>query len=288
MDWLTSAAFLGVVSDASCPEVDPVGCLEEGLPDHVQEGGLYWLREVFMVSHGLGRGWAISAAIPIDFRTLDLGFTLPNGDPYEPSYMEKLESPLSRWGIGDVEIAGSRAWIWPVDWTLAARLGLQLPTGAAESDPFGAGRVGGLQRQLQIGTGALQSTVSVLVVKGFDLWRAYASARLRLPWAPNSHGYQPGVFLGLESGVSRRLGSRWDALWGVALTHGEPDRWGERTYPGSEAINVTTALTHHLSQHWLSEIQVHHQVWDTLIGAVGEDQSTITNTQVTVGLSWRD
>ena len=275
-------------SDASCPTVDPEGCAEGSLPEHTQEGRYTWIRSHLRVKTGFGEGTFLSLQVPVDHRSLDLDFRLSDGTPYAPPYMEEYGDSVQNFGVGDTDLVGGHVWIWPVDWSVALSVGLRLPTGEVATERFQLGRVGRFQRQMQLGSGQVQPLVSAVVVKGLLPWRVYGAARASFSLGANEHGYQSGSFLGLEGGVSRALGAKWDLLAGLVLAHSEPDRWDDWVYPGNESLDFTLSATHHLGLNWMVELQLYSQIWDTLIGVVDEENNAASKTQAILNVSWRN
>ena len=268
----------------TCPNRDSRLCTGDPSLDLMQNGVFSWVRMALNGSVGVGDGWVLSGQLPVDSRSLDLSYTLPDGSDFSSA---TLNSQSHRVGLGDPGLQLAKIGRWPGGWVLSLRGGLHFPFGEVQKEAFAAGREGVLQRNMQLGTGVFQSTASVHLVKELGLWRALVGGSFRMPLGENDWGYRPGRYVNVESSVSREFGQKTDALVGVSWNRKDPDEWGALTYPGVEALNLTTGVTRHLGLNWLVEGVAQTQLVEALIGAEQPEVPT-RKVQVTLGMSWRN
>ena len=287
MDLLVTGMSLSTESEATCPDVDPAGCAEEPLPDHIQNGSLSWVRMALHGSFGLGEGWIVSGLIPLDFRALDLSFTRMDGSAYHPPYANDFETTTQRYGVGDPELSLSKVFRWPKGWVLAVRAGTRLPAGAVEEENLQLGRIGNVQRQFQLGTGTVQPIASMHLLRQYEDWRALVGGNVRLSVWENRYGLKPGSFLGIETSISREFGEKTEGLLGLSFNHTEPDQWEDWADGGTETLEATLGVTRHLGLQWLIEARAHTMLWENRFG-VAPAESTTKKVQMIFGLSWRN
>ena len=191
---------------ASCPEIAPVECGEEDIPDHFHHQTLTLLRMEPRFSAGLGKGFLINLAIPIDLKLTRFRYTLTDGSPFEPSQARLLHQEQDRIGLSDIriEFKGYRG-IAETPMIIGARLGVVLPTGATTSSPFGAREAGHTQRTLQFGGGTFDPTAGIeLILYGAKVGMIGQFGG-RFPLYENQHGYRGPIALNGSIGPNFRL-----------------------------------------------------------------------------------
>lgn len=128
-------------------------------------------------------------------------------------------------GVGDplLELHGA----WTLDaWTLEARLGLRLPVGHTEPDPFALGDQGLAHQHFQFGTGTFDPLFAISIAHDFDdvvlaLW-----AETRQVLYENTHGYQAGDRYAVGLTATSALGLEdLRFIVGADVQHEAAERW---------------------------------------------------------------
>ena len=118
-----------------------------------------------------------------------------------------------------------RLWL---PWTLAARLGLSIPVGRTEANPFELGRLGKWHQHIQFGTGTWDPLLGLAVGRSTGPVDLLLSGSARFTTSENEHGYRAGRRYSLSLGGSPSLGKRWSANAGLKLAREEPEKWSGR------------------------------------------------------------
>ncbi|MCO4773899.1 MAG: hypothetical protein KDA24_27955 [Deltaproteobacteria bacterium] len=138
---------------------------------------------------GLGKGFTLSFAIPLEFKAFSIWHELPDGTAYEPPY-NLLVGDDVLFGPGDSRFMAQLA--GPIQGTpvlLSASVGVMLPTGRTASNPFT--EVVSTQRQFrQFGNGTFDPAVDLAFVLGTKPIGMLVSGSARIPLYTNPKGYR--------------------------------------------------------------------------------------------------
>lgn len=201
-----SVTHVQAIHDASCPEIAPLECSLEDIPDHTHDQSLTLLRLEPRFTAGLGRGFALGLSVPIDLKVARIRYQLTDGSSYVPSYAGLHHRDEDLFGLGDsrLELSGYRM-IPTAPITLGARLGVVLPTGKIEDNPFEAQARGEVHQHLQFGGGTVDPTVGLeLILRGVVVGMA-GRFDGRFPLYQNPKGYRGPVRLNATLGPIFRL-----------------------------------------------------------------------------------
>ena len=128
-------------------------------------------------------------------------------------------------GLGDplLELRGA----WTLDqWTLEARLGLRLPVGRTEPDPFAAGTAGVAHQHFQFGTGTFDPLIALSVAHAMDDVTLALWAETRQVLYQNGHGFQAGDRYAVGLTAISSLGvADVRFIVGADLQHEAAERW---------------------------------------------------------------
>ena len=209
-----------MLHDAVCPEISPVDCAQEDIPDHVHDQSLTLLRMEPRFAAGLGKGFLVSVAIPVDVKVAGIKYTLMDGTPYEPTYGGLHHRNETLFGLGDLrlKVAAYRT-IQGSPVTIGAHLGLALPTGKTEDNPFAAVSDNEEHQHLQFGGGTVDPTVGLeLIVQGKRIGERGPKVGMigkfngRFPLYANPRGYQGPVSINAALGPMFRMPEPVDTL----------------------------------------------------------------------------
>lgn len=245
------------------------------------------MRTTPKLSVGLGEGWQLSAALPFDLRSTDVFYTLPDGTPYTPPYASIHHR--NEWinGLVDARVNVAKVGRWPGGWILSGHFGTTIPLGQTEENPYALTTEGKVHQHFQLGSGTFQPILSFVLIKEAEVWRLFGSGNARLSLYENDKAYKAASVYGVEGGVSRELGKRFDALMGLNASLTTSDYWSGEPYPGLQSLNAKLGLTTHLGLNWLLETQALVLLADRVTG--GHDGELLSQrASFTLGLSWRN
>lgn len=247
---------LNVVHSELCPEIGPI-CLERDEPGQLHDQRL-WVAELRpSVELGLTERLGLQLELPLRLTRTTIVFRRLDGTPFTPDYENIHHRNETLSGLGDPLVAGRAAWRLGA-WGLGARLGVTVPLGRTEEDPFALGRAGLPHQHLQFGTGTWMPLLGLHASRRLDRFTLTGSGEALLSLYQNRLGYRAGHrFHGGLSGETHLFTDRFRAAVGVDLLNEQPERWqGVIEQDGnlgrtdllvggrlSYAVSATTAVT---------------------------------------------
>lgn len=190
------ATTINVVHEAVCPDIGPV-CAVRDEPPQVHDQQFY-LGELRLVADYAVLDW-LSAELQLPLRVsgTTITFRRLDGTPFEPEGGDIHHRNETLVGVGDPWLS-ARPTFRTGGFTLSGRLGLTLPLGRTEPNPFVLGRMGLQHQHVQFGTGTVDPLVGLQLSQRLGervTPRLYGLAQLSL--YQNRFGYQAGSrFLG--------------------------------------------------------------------------------------------
>jgi hypothetical protein len=127
-------------------------------------------------------------------------------------------------------------------WSVAGRLGVTVPLGRTEPDPFALGDLGLPHQHIQFGTGTWDPVVGAAAGRRFGEVAVTLHALARFIVAENAHGYRGGHRYYAEATASRRLAGAWSGRLGVIAAREQPERWDGRVRADEGNIGRTDLL----------------------------------------------
>jgi hypothetical protein len=220
---LVSGSALNVVHEAGC--ASPTDCHEvpvQPLFHHDQDIYPGELRAVVEV--GLTRAWGVEAHVPFRLTHTTIRYTTPDGAPYQPLDPDVHHRNETLAGFADPWLL-ARAGQMAGGFLLTGRLGVSVPLGRTEENPFALGAMGKRHQHIQFGTGTFDPVVAFDVSRtlgGFEL-SGYGQAQV--PLYENGHGFRAGgrYFTGVQGG--RRVVGKLVVGVGLDLLHEGAERW---------------------------------------------------------------
>jgi thiol-disulfide isomerase/thioredoxin len=158
-------------------------------------------------------------------------------------------------GVGDPWLFG-RAAVRRAGFTLGARLGVALPLGRTEEDPFRLGDMGLRHQHSQFGTGAFEPLAGVEASRAFGAVRVELFGLTLQSLYANGHGYQAGDRYAGGLGAASGLGTmRWRFRTMLEVQHETAERWNGMVRSDEGNIGRTDALasaivTYRVTDDW--------------------------------------
>ncbi len=162
--------------------------------------------------------------MPFRYTATAITYRSLSGGPISPDYEDIHHRNETLSGIGDVRVALAKTIVSRV--SLSGSMGMWLPTGRTEPNPFALGRLGLEHQHLQFGTGTFDPHL------GLDAWTRVgrfdvsASAQARIVFLESDRGYQAGDRYAFGIRGRTPIGAGLDAGLGLDLAREESERWG--------------------------------------------------------------
>jgi hypothetical protein len=193
---------------------------------------LNWLRTELDLAVGVSKDWDVELDIPYDVKDVDVRYELPDGTSFDNPEGELHHRDERLEGVSDLKLFAN--WrpgsVFMNDDRLHAGLGVSLPAGRTEEDPFELGDRGIKHQHIQFGTGTFDPLLRVDYYRLADPVGFLVSANVQAPLYENRHGYRgatqadftagprvqaaDGLVLGAGYVASYQTRAHWD---------GEPD-----------------------------------------------------------------
>ena len=192
--------------DATCPSVAPLTCAQEALPDHIHDQSLTLVRMEPRFTAGLGKGFQLQVAVPIDLKAARITYTLMDGSAYTPTYGGLHHRDEDLFGLGDIRLqVGGYRMIPGTPVILGANLGLALPTGKTEETPFAAADEDTQHQHLQFGNGTVDPLASLELILTGKPVGMLGRISGRFPLYQNAKTYRGPIALSAALGPTFRL-----------------------------------------------------------------------------------
>ncbi len=182
----------------------------------------------------------------MDIKASTIRYTLEDGSSFVPPYGDIHHRDEVLGGLGDIRLEGGyfgRIPGTPV--TLGGLLGVALPTGRTEEDPFRLASEGLFHQHLQFGNGTVDPLVQFRLIVGSQGVGLLLNASGRFPVYANDKGYQGSSVGTLGLGPVLRLPDPLRGLQPYARATAEvlsPERWNETDGENSGRATLGMAL----------------------------------------------
>lgn len=221
-----------VVHAAGCENLDDCDELPVQ-PAHLHDQRLYPLELRLSGEYALSDAFGIDVQLPFRLVSTSVEYTTPDGDPYEPLDEGVHHRNETIAGLGDPWLLFRAGEIVERFW-LAARVGVSLPLGHTEENPFELGDRGLRHQHIQFGSGTFDPVAVLEAARSFDGLELQAFVQGLLPLYENGHGYHaPFRVYGGSSLGTLLVGGLFGSL-GVEAFHEDAEEWnGERRQDGN-------------------------------------------------------
>ncbi len=228
-----STTLTGTAVDVSHPAgcEDLLNCDEVPVqPAHSHELFMVPIELRPVLAWGITDTWSMDVQLPFRVVHVSADYQTPDGQHYDPIDANIHHRTETLVGLGDGQL-GARAAFRAGEWWITPRVGVTLPFGSTEEDPYAAGDDGIAHQHVQFGTGTFDPVLSLDVSRGFPRmqWAFYGQVQHSL--YQSRRGFQ-GPTRG-SVGVS----GGWKApAHPVVLSLGlegafeGPERWGGEVY----------------------------------------------------------
>ena len=199
----------------------------------------------FALSYVVSARLQVEIGVPVKTADVNARFLNENGDalPGFTSIHHRTETLL---GVGDTSLSGRYRLLMPnTDLPFLADLvlGISVPTGNIEPDPFALGRKGESHQHIFFGTGTFDPHLGIDLQRPFDDW----TLRLDTAWNGalyrNRYEYRgPHVLLTSLSATSTFAQPNWSFQTGVELFKEYPAQWASQAAKNSGRLDLSPVL----------------------------------------------
>jgi hypothetical protein len=250
-----------------------VTCAQQDLPAHrhVQGIGLFRLQPA--VTLGLGRGFQVGFRLPIDLKRSTIRYERADGSPYTPPYGDLHHRTEVLIGPGDGQLQlGLVGGVPATPLLLSATIGVVVPTGTTQPNPFELASREEEHQHLQFGGGTFDPTIALSLVIRTRPFGVIVSGSARVPLYENDHGYRGSASFEGTVGSTFRPGAPLDRLQLLLLAHAshqEPERWagevGENS--GRDGLGVSLGAIYGVTPRLTVHAQLRANVLESAKGA---------------------
>lgn len=284
------------LSSAPLRVTHPAGCADLTACDEVPVQRLHEHRVVAVPvelratgSYAANQTFGVELEAPLRVVDMSASYQTPDGQPYEPLDAGVHHRDETLVGLGDLEVRG-RVTAPLGQWWLSTRLGVALPTGRTEQDPFALGDLGREHQHVQFGTGTFDPVASFDLVRGLPRAQLAAYGMGRVSPYENRHGYRAGPrgTLGVAAGPKLRRGVMLTGLAELAVEG--PEQWsGEARQDGmlgrNELLLGGGVLWYARATKVSAGLRV--PVWRRLVEGDEEPGELLAPVALSVGVAWR-
>lgn len=211
-----------VIHPSECPDIGPICEVRDEPPQ--QHDQMFYVSEVRpIVEYQLLESLSVELQLPFRVSATTVRYLRLDDTPFEPDYPNIHHRNETLLGLGDPWLS-ARGIIEVGGFGFGGRVGVTLPLGRTEENPFALGAAGLEHQHVQFGTGTFNPLLGLDVsrVVGPVVLRGYAQAQLSL--YENTKGYRAGTRIlgGVEAG------GVWNQLQlsaGLDAFNEAPERW---------------------------------------------------------------
>lgn len=167
-----------------------------------------WLTEAWLLGeYGLTKNLAVQAVVPVRLISTTTLFTDLSGNPLLLDYVNIHHRNQVLAGLGDLRLFAHAATKLG-SFNVGGRIGVSIPTGRVNPNPYVLGDQGLPHEHLQFGTGTFDPMLGLDVSSAFGPVTLSAFAQTQLPLYQGPQGLQAGIRLGGGLVASSPLGTK--------------------------------------------------------------------------------
>jgi hypothetical protein len=199
--------------------------------------------------------------------------------PYTPPNPDLHHRDETLSGIADPQLAlhlGHQG----ATWSTGGKIGISIPIGRTEPNPFELGRQGLWHQHIQFGTGTWDPVLGFGVARSFGELSVEASAAARLAFTDNEHGYRAGDRYAVRLLGAHKLGGSWGADGGFLYAHESAETWDGRVETegnlGRSDLFVSLGVSRATAKRGALFLDVQIPVWSESTGEQVDSSLVVT------------
>jgi thiol-disulfide isomerase/thioredoxin len=273
-----------VEHDVERDQFEP-GVSEEDQPRrHVLD--IYMSSLIIRTLYGVSPRLGVEANFPMRLTLVSAAFLNKDGEEIDDfASIHHRSEPI--WGLGDIDIGG-RLQLWSPDdilpLSVTSKLGLTLPTGSIEPDPYELGRLGVDHQHMFFGTGTFDPIADMNVTYNTDWLLMLGWLYGRGALYENDYGYRGRSMLNGGLGVGSGFGlETWRFVLQGEGRHEEPALWSgvPARNSGMTELSVSGGVQWTLFDRWTISGTLRAPVYTYSRGG-----QVVTMPNVTIGLAY--
>jgi hypothetical protein len=209
----------------------------------------------FALSYVLTERLQIQVRIPVKMADVSARFLDKNGEtlPEFTSIHHRTETLV---GLGDIHLSGRYRLLMAEPerpYRMDLVVGVNVPTGNIEPNPFELGRQGLGHQHIFFGTGTFDPRIGIDLERGFDGWSLGLDTTWSASLYPNKYDYRgPSILLTSVSATSAFGLKDWHFQMGGELFKEYPAQWSDEPAKNSGRLDLSPVL----GTTWRSEAGV--------------------------------
>ena len=255
--------------DESCPEIGPICQIRNEPPQ--QHHTTLWLTELWLLGeYGLAPNWAVQASLPLRIIGTRTTYTDLSGHPIQLDYSNIHHRNETLVGLGDAQLQLHRAGTLS-NFHWGGRVGVSLPTGKTEPNPYRLGALGLPHEHIQLGTGTFDPLLALDLTWVCGSWSVSAFGTSQLPLYQGPKGYRAGARI-IGGAVVADAFSSFTARVGAIAYHEFPERWDglvptEDGNQGRTDVFLGPGITLPFAQDWSLSIDLRGRIYGHAVNA---------------------
>ena len=206
-----------------CPDIGPICAVRAEPPQqHDQQFYVGELRPIF--EYSLSTHFGVELQLPFKVTHTTVQYRRPDGTIFVPDYEDIHHRNETLFGVGDPWLSARTAWVvGPV--IIGGRVGLTLPVGKTEEDPFALGRAGLAHQHIQFGTGTFNPILGLEVRVPIGKYSLQAYGQAQVVLKESLQRFQAGNRYSAGLSGEGPIAGQFRASVGADVVNEQPERW---------------------------------------------------------------
>jgi hypothetical protein len=270
---------------AACPEDNPVLCQEIAVQPYRHVQDIWWFRADAGLWMGLGEGWQVGGTVPFDVRLLRIEYETLAGEPYDLPWANIHHRDEALVGPSDGRVLVQRFFRMEQG-TVGGGVGVTVPLGDTEQDPYALTEEGLEHQHFQMGSGTVDPVASAWLTKPFGpRWGVLGLGDARIPVTTNGYGYRGPRSATLGLGPTYTASPKLQVQATAELGSESQELWHDVGYGGRTGVAASLGATQGVGKGWVLQGQARTTLWQMATHTEGDEQLR-QRFVLTVGASW--
>lgn len=175
--------------------------------------------------YGFTDRFGVEIQLPFKLYETSVVYRRLDGTAFTPDYSNIHHRNETLLGVGDPWLLG-RVSLAMGGFATTARVGVALPLGSTEANPFQLGAMGLAHQHIQFGTGTVDPLAALDVARRLgERGQVRLGAQAHLGLYENAHGYRAGNRFSASIVASLSIGPYFDLGATADLQNEQPERW---------------------------------------------------------------
>ena len=187
----------------ACPDIGPVCALRDEPPQHHDQR--FWIAELRMQAEYAVTDWlGVELQFPLRLSSTSITYRDVDGNAFVPDQRDIHHRNETLFGVGDLWLSSRFRQRFGA-FSFSGRLGLTVPLGRTELNPFAAGRAGFEHQHVQFGTGTFDPLLGLEAAYAWERVTARVYGQAQLTLSESAKSFQAGSRFGGGVAVDFKL-----------------------------------------------------------------------------------